>query len=93
MDRYRWNIRGLCEMRWKNFGETTAEEGVNVFFSEKEDKHEPGVGCLVQKYIVNTVMGCRPASSKLITIRLRAAPFNITKYKRTPQRQTMMTTK
>ena len=22
MDRYRWNILGLCEMRWKNFGET-----------------------------------------------------------------------
>ena len=22
-DRYRWNILGLCEMRWKNFGENT----------------------------------------------------------------------
>ena len=27
MDRYRWNILGPCEMRWKNFGETTTEEG------------------------------------------------------------------
>ena len=44
MDRYRWNILGLCEMRWKNFGETTTEEGHKVFFSEKEDKHEHGVG-------------------------------------------------
>ena len=26
MDRYRWNILGLCEMRWKNSGETTTEE-------------------------------------------------------------------
>ena len=26
----------------------------------------------------STVMGCRPVSSKLITIRLRAVPFNIT---------------
>ena len=23
MDRFRWNILGLCEMRWKNYGETT----------------------------------------------------------------------
>ena len=38
MDRYRWNILGLCEMRWKNFGETTTEEGHKVFFSGKEDK-------------------------------------------------------
>ena len=30
MDRYRWNILGLCEMRWKNFGETTPEEGHKV---------------------------------------------------------------
>ena len=78
MDRYRWNILGLFEMTWKNFGETTKEEGHRVFFSEKEDKHEHGVGFLVHKDIVNTVMECRPVSSRLITIRLRAVPFNIT---------------
>ena len=49
-----------------------------VFFSGKEDKHEHFVGFLVHKDIVNTVMGFRPASSRLITIRLRAVPFNIT---------------
>ena len=36
------------------------------------------VGFFVHKVIVNSVMGCRPVSSRLITIRLRAAPFNIT---------------
>ena len=34
-DRYRWNILGLCEMNWKNFGETTTEEGHKIFFSGK----------------------------------------------------------
>ena len=77
MDRYRQNILGFCEMRWKNFGETT-EEGHKVFFSGKENKHEHGVGFLVHKDIVNTVMGCCPVSSRLITICLRAVPFNIT---------------
>ena len=78
MDSYRWNILGPIEMRWKNFGETTTEEGHKVFFSRKEDKHEHGVGFLVHKDIVNIVMGCRPVSSTLIAIRLRAVPFNIT---------------
>ena len=77
MNRYIWNILGLCEMRWKNFGKTT-EEGHKVFFSGKEDKHKQGLGFLVHKDIVNTVMGCCPVSSRLITIHLRAAPFNIT---------------
>ena len=72
MDRYRWNILGLCKMKWKNFGETTTEEGSNVFFSGKEDQHEHG------KDIMNTVMGCRPVSSRLITIHLRAVPFKVT---------------
>ena len=78
MDRYRWNILGLCEMRWNYFGETTTEEEHKVFFSGKEGRHNHGVGFLVHKDIVNTGIGCRPVSSRLITIRLRAVPFNIT---------------
>ena len=77
MDRYRWNILGLCEMRWKNLGETTTKEGHKVSFSGKDDKHEHGVGILVHKDIVNTVKGGRPVSRRLITIRLRPVPFNI----------------
>ena len=26
MNRYRWNILGLCKIGWKNFGETTTEK-------------------------------------------------------------------
>ena len=63
IDWYRWNILGLCEMRWKNFGKTTTEKGHKVFFSGKEDKHEHVVGLLVHKDIMNTVMGCRKAGS------------------------------
>ena len=65
-------------MRWKILGETTTEEGHKVFFRGKEDKHEHGVGFLVHNDIVNTVMECRPVSSRLSTIRLRAVSFNIT---------------
>ena len=78
MDRYRWNILGLCQRRWKKFAQTTTEEGHKVFFSRKEDKHEHGVGFFVHKDIVNAVMRCRPVSSRLVTIRLGAVPFTIT---------------
>ena len=43
MKRYRWNILGLCEVRWKNFGETSTPEGHKLFFSGREDKHEHGL--------------------------------------------------
>ena len=78
MSRYHWNIVGLCEMRWKNFGKMSTDDGHKVFFSGEEGKHEYGVRFLVHKDVVGTVLGCQPVSSRLISIRLRAAPFNIT---------------
>ena len=45
---------------------------------QRKDTRFSSAGFLVLKDIVNTVMGCRPVSSRLITIRLRAVPFNIT---------------
>ena len=78
MTRYNWHVIGLCEVRWKQFGETTTDEGHKIYYSGKEDKHEHGVGFLVNKIIVGSVMGCRPISSRIITLRLRANPFNIT---------------
>ena len=62
----------------QNFGEMSTEDGHRVYFSGEEGKHEYGVGFLVHKDIVGAVLGCQPVSSRLISIRLRAAPFNIT---------------
>ena len=42
------------------------------------DRHEYGVRFLVGKDMVSAVLGCRPVSSRLISIRLRATPFNVT---------------
>ena len=49
MDRYRWNILRLYEMRWKNFGETTTEEGHKVFFSGKMINTSMALGFLFTK--------------------------------------------
>ena len=45
---------------------------------EKRTDMSMGVEFLVHKDIVNAVLGCQPVSSRLISNRLRAAPFNIT---------------
>ena len=78
MSGYHWNTVGLCEMRWKNFGEMSTDDGHKVYFSGEEGKHEYGVGFLVHKDVVDAVLGCQPVSSRLISICLRVAPFSIT---------------
>ena len=74
----RWNFLGLCELRWNNFGETTTEEGHKLYYNGEGNMHEYGVGFLVHKDIMKSVVGCRPISSRLIFTRPRADPFNIT---------------
>ncbi|GFN94925.1 craniofacial development protein 2 [Plakobranchus ocellatus] len=69
MSKYRWNILGLCEVRRKHFGETLTSDGHKLYHSGREDKHEHGVGFIVHN---------RPISSRIMTIRLKAAPFSIT---------------
>ena len=58
INRYHWNTVGLCEMRWKNFGEMSTDDGHKVYFSGEEGKHEYGVGFLVHKVVVGAVLGC-----------------------------------
>ena len=78
LEKYTWHVVGLCEVRWKNLGEHQTEEGHVLYYSGDFDKYIHGVGFLVNKNVRNSVLGCRPVSSRLISIRLRAAPFNIT---------------
>ena len=51
---------------------------IRFISAKKEDRHDYEVGFLVHKDIASAVLGCRPVSCRLISIRLRIAPFNIT---------------
>ena len=59
-------------------GEKSTQEGHRLFWSGQDNIHEQGVGLLVHKNTVNCVIDCCSISNRLITIRLRAMPFNIT---------------
>ena len=64
-------------MRQKNLDKMSSNDR-HINFSGEEDKHEYGVCFLVHKDMVSAVLGYRLVSSRLISIRLRAAPFNVT---------------
>ncbi|XP_068229463.1 craniofacial development protein 2-like [Palaemon carinicauda] len=77
LEKYTWHVVGLCEVRWKNHGEHLTEESHVLYHSGEMDKHTNGISFLVNKNIKNYVLGCRPVSSRAISICLRAAPINI----------------
>ena len=65
-------------MRWKNFSDISSDHRHKVYVTGEKDRHEYGVGFLIHKDMVNAILGCRPVSSRLNLIHMRAAPFNVT---------------
>ena len=49
-----------------------------MYFCGGEDRHQYGIGFLIYKDMLSAVLGRRPICSRLISIRLRVAPFNVT---------------
>ena len=77
IERYEWNAIGLAETRSTGAGEITAEEGHRLWYSRKENEHVKGVGFLVHKKNVKSVLECALISSRIINIRLAAKPQNL----------------
>ena len=78
LDRYRWNVIGLCEVRWTGFGEVTTNEGHKIWFSGDNSKHQHGVAFIVHRNTISSTIDCTPISSRLMSIRIAAQPHNIT---------------
>ena len=77
LDRYRWNILGLSEIRKKGINEIQTLEGHKLYYVGNESKHINGVGFIVNKQITSTVMCFNAISDRIAIIRLQATPFNI----------------
>ena len=69
---------GLAQVRWTGFGETTTNAGHKIWYYGEDSKHQHGVTFTVRKEVVGSIIGCTPVSSRLISIRISARPYNIT---------------
>ena len=78
MERYKWHVLGISEMRWTGTGETILHSGDKLWQSGDKAMHSGRVGFLVEKETVPSVMECKPISSRIIFICVRAKPGNNT---------------
>jgi len=68
----------VAEARWTGTGDFGTEGGHHVWYSGTDNKHEQGVAFIVHKRWLTAVLDCWPVSSRIISIRLAASPFNVT---------------
>ena len=77
LSRYKWDVIGLSETILTGDGELTTEEGHKQYYCRKEKNYE-GVGFMVKKEIKNSFINYTSVSSRIISIRIKASPMNIT---------------
>ena len=68
MERLKWNVLGLSEVRWVKSGEKILDEGHKFWYSGEEKKHVNGVGFLVHKDNVENVLEYNPVSCRINTL-------------------------
>ena len=75
MDRMKLDIMGLCDVRWKGAGLITSGDFTMVYSGG--EKHERGVGVLLNKQCSKSLKGYFFVSDRVLLIRLAGNPFDI----------------
>ena len=68
MERMAIDILGVCEVRWPNSGKSLS--GNYAFYYSEGDKHQHGVGIIVNKRIESCITGFIPYSERVMLLQI-----------------------
>ena len=70
MRRYRLEVLGISECRWKECGKVKTREGEEILYSGSMEKHEHGVAIILSKNAAQSLMSWKPVNECIVTARL-----------------------
>ena len=73
-NRVKISIMGLCEVRWKRTG-TKTSDSYKIIYSGG-DKHERGVGVILDSRTAKTLKGYWTISDRVMLVRMKGTPFD-----------------
>ncbi|CAF3528318.1 unnamed protein product [Adineta steineri] len=77
MDRIKIDILGIGELKWTGNGHFTSGN-YEVYYSGSENIRKNGVALIVNKKLVNSIIGYNTKNDRMISIRLQGKPTNLT---------------
>ena len=77
MARVNINILGISEFKWTEMGEFNSDDHY-IYYCEKESLRRNGVAIIVNKRILNAVLGCNLKNDRVIFVHFQGKPLNIT---------------
>ena len=77
MARVNVDILGISELKWTGMGEFNSDDHY-IYYYGQEYLRRNGIFIIVNKRVLNAVLGCNLKNDRKITVRFQGKPFNIT---------------
>ena len=77
MARVNIDILGISELKWTEKAKFNSEDH-HIYYSGQESIRRNGVALIVNKRVLNAVLGCNLKNNRRISICFQGKPFNIT---------------
>ena len=77
MARVNVDIPGISKLKWTGMGEFNSDDHY-IYYCGQESLRRNGVAIMVNKRVLNAVIGCNLKNDRMISVRFQGKPFNIT---------------
>ena len=77
MARVNVDILGFSKLKWTRMGEFNSDDHY-IYYCGQESLRGNGVAIMVNKRVLNAVLGCNLKNDRMISVRFQGKPFNIT---------------
>ena len=76
MARVNVHILGISKLKWTGVGEFNTDNHY-IYYCGHESLRRNRVAIIVNKRVINTVLGCNLKNDRMISVRFQGKPFNI----------------
>ena len=77
MERVNVDILGISELKWTGIGEFNSYDHY-IYYCGQESLRRNGVAIMINKRVLNAVLGYNLKNDRMISVRFQDKPFNIT---------------
>ena len=71
------NILGISELEWTRMGEFNPDDHC-IYYCGQESLKRNGAAVIVNKRVLNAVLGCNLTNNRVISLHFQVKPFNVT---------------
>ena len=77
MARENVDILGISKLKWTGMGEFNSDDHY-IYYCGQESLTRNGAAIMVNKRVLNAVLGCNLKNDRMISVRFQGKPFSIT---------------